>query len=61
MLNGLLVFDISSYLNVTDYEIEYEVTDYHQGKKNFQLLMNQLNIPIRKTDNKIVRFYKALF
>ena len=61
VLNGLLVFDISSYLTVTDYEIEYEVTDYHQGKKNFHSLMNQLNIPIRKTDNKIVRFYKALF
>ncbi|MED3651581.1 CYTH domain-containing protein [Heyndrickxia sporothermodurans] len=58
-LDGLLVFDCSSYLNKNDYEIEYEVNDRIIGEKNFQELMNRLNIPIRETENKIVRFYKA--
>lgn len=58
-LDGLLVFDYSSYLNKNDYEIEYEVNDRIIGERNFQELMNRLNIPIRETENKIVRFYKA--
>ncbi|MGE8205232.1 CYTH domain-containing protein [Heyndrickxia sp. NPDC080065] len=57
-LNGLLVFDHSFYLKKEDFEIEYEVKDRDLGEKKFISLMNQLNIPIRQTDNKIVRFYK---
>ncbi|QQZ08205.1 CYTH domain-containing protein [Heyndrickxia vini] len=57
--DGLLVFDISSYLNKRDFEIEYEVADRIIGERIFQELMNQLNIPIRETENKIVRFYNA--
>lgn len=57
-LDGLLVFDASFYLKKEDYEIEYEVKDRKLGEKNFLSLMDQLNIPIRKTENKIVRFYK---
>ncbi|MED1202529.1 CYTH domain-containing protein [Heyndrickxia acidicola] len=56
--NGLLVFDHSSYFQKEDYEIEYEVTNFAEGKKIFDLLMQNANIPIRKTDNKVVRFYK---
>ncbi|WP_010283333.1 CYTH domain-containing protein [Bacillus timonensis] len=55
--NGLLVLDKSYYLNKTDFEVEYEVTDELCGKIVFQELLQQYNIPIRKTDNKIRRFY----
>ncbi|MCU9612430.1 CYTH domain-containing protein [Caldibacillus lycopersici] len=56
--NGLLVLDKSSYLKKEDYELEYEVIDPKLGEQNFLDLLSQFNIPKRKTDNKIVRFYK---
>lgn len=56
--NGLLVFDHSSYLDTDDYELEYEVTDEQSGQINFQELLKSQGIPIRKTENKIMRFYK---
>ncbi|MDR4887002.1 CYTH domain-containing protein [Fredinandcohnia sp. QZ13] len=54
---GLLVLDKSYYLNRCDFEVEYEVTDEVIGKEIFNELLLQHNIPIRKTDNKIRRFY----
>lgn len=54
---GTLVFDHSVYLDVEDYEIEYEVTDEQNGKREFQKLFNEYNIPIQNTDNKIKRFF----
>ena len=57
-LEGLLVFDNSSYLNKEDYEIEYEVTDKKKGEENFQKLMENFQIPLRLTENKIIRFYR---
>ena len=55
--DGLLVFDHSYYLNKEDFELEYEVENYHQGEQIFIELLEQHNIPQRKTDNKIKRFY----
>ncbi|WP_099364328.1 CYTH domain-containing protein [Fredinandcohnia onubensis] len=55
--NGLLVLDKSYYLNQIDFEVEYEVTDEVSGKVVFKELLQQYKIPIRKTDNKILRFY----
>lgn len=55
--NGLLVLDHSTYLDIEDYELEYEAEDYSEGKQTFQTLLNQLGIPARKTPNKIQRFY----
>ncbi|WP_040204552.1 CYTH domain-containing protein [Neobacillus jeddahensis] len=55
--NGLLVLDHSSYLNFEDYELEYEVENFQEGQKTFQELLKQMEIPVRKTDNKIRRFY----
>ncbi len=55
---GLIVLDHSTYLNTEDFEIEYEVQDEVTGYPIFQNLLEQLNIPLRKTDNKIMRFYK---
>ena len=55
---GLLVLDCSSYLNVQDFEVEYEVTDRDIGESIFLSLLAELNIPIRKTENKVKRFYE---
>ena len=58
---GLLVIDHSMYLNKEDYELEYEVSNFSTGQKIFIELLKTLNIPVRQTDNKIKRFYKAKF
>jgi uncharacterized protein YjbK len=54
---GLLVLDFSSYLNTNDFELEYEVLNREMGYTTFIKLLSTLQIPIRKTDNKIMRFY----
>ena len=56
--DGLLVFDRSSYLNKVDFELEYEVTNRESGEKIFLELLQELSIPVRKTENKIKRFYR---
>ncbi|MEI5906542.1 CYTH domain-containing protein [Bacillus spongiae] len=56
---GLLVLDHSTYLNTQDFELEYEVQNPETGSENFLSLLDELNIPIRKSDNKIKRFYLA--
>ena len=58
---GLLVLDHSSYLNQEDFELEYEVTDAKAGKNIFLTLLQSLQIPERKTENKVKRFYRAKF
>lgn len=58
---GLLVLDYSSYLNTNDYELEYEVLNREIGYATFVELLSTLQIPIRKTDNKIMRFYFKKF
>jgi len=58
---GLIVLDHSSYLNQEDFELEYEVTDAKAGKKNFLTLLETLQIPVRETENKVKRFYRAKF
>jgi uncharacterized protein YjbK len=55
---GLLVLDHSLYLNTEDYEVEYEVNDFQRGQLTFQELLEQNNIPLRITPNKIARFYQ---
>jgi uncharacterized protein YjbK len=58
---GLLVFDHSIYLNVEDFELEYEVTDPTTGTQVFQKLLSTMHIPIRKTENKVQRFYNKKY
>ena len=57
--NGILFIDKSEYLGVTDYEIEYAATSYHQGKKEFIELISDLEISYKKADKKIKRAYNA--
>ena len=54
---GLIVLDHSRYLNKEDYEIEVEVTHAEEGFRSFQNLLASHQIPVRKTPNKIKRFY----
>ncbi|RSK48669.1 CYTH domain-containing protein [Bacillus canaveralius] len=54
---GLLVFDHSYYLNIDDYEVEYEVEEKNSGEKIFIELLSAHDIPIRATKNKVKRFY----
>ncbi len=56
LADGLLVLDKSHYLGVTDYELEFETTDFKRGEAAFHVLLEQNNIEVRKTKNKIVRF-----
>lgn len=53
---GLLVLDESHYLEIYDYEIEFEVTDETKGKIAFDQLLRKHGIPLRPAKNKIVRF-----
>lgn len=56
--NNLLVLDHSTYLNKEDFELEFEVTDRIEGEHIFKKLLSRYKIPVRKTDNKIKRFYQ---
>jgi len=55
--SGALVLDHSYYLQTDDYEIEYESGDAAVGEQTFKELLQTFNIPIRKTENKIKRYY----
>lgn len=57
-LDGTLVFDKSTYLDKTDFELEYEGSDEEQVEKNFQQILDSYHIPKRPTKNKIVRFFE---
>ncbi len=59
--NGLLVFDHSFYLNIEDYELEYEVSDRKEGQVYFQELLHSFQIPLRETKNKVRRFYEQKY
>ncbi len=58
---GLLVLDHSTYLGWEDYEVEYEVQDEQKGKEVFLELLQHHHIPVRKTKNKIQRFFDKSF
>jgi len=55
--SGVLVLDHSYYLQTDDYEIEYESGNAAIGEQTFKELLRTFNIPIRKTENKIKRYY----
>ncbi|WP_251552460.1 CYTH domain-containing protein [Neobacillus muris] len=55
--HGLIVLDHSIYLNHEDYELEFEVPDFQEGRIEFLKLLQCCGIPKRETENKIQRFY----
>lgn len=59
--SGVLFIDKSTYLGITDYEIEYEAKSYRdEGKKEFIEVINELGIQYKKAEKKIKRAYNAL-
>jgi len=48
--------DESHYLETSDYEIEFEVTNEEEGKRAFEGLLAKHGLPYRPAKNKIVRF-----
>lgn len=58
--SGLLVLDKSHYLDTEDYELEYEVDDYDNGKVIFDNLLEEHKIEHTDTLTKVGRFYRHL-
>ncbi len=58
--NGIVFIDKSTYLNETDYELEYEARNYHDGKKEFVNLLGDFKIKYKKSEKKVKRAYNAL-
>lgn len=58
--NGVIFLDENSYLDVVDYELEYEAKTLHEGKEEFIQLVKDFQIKYRKTEKKIRRAYNAL-
>ena len=58
--SGLLVLDHSTYFQIEDFEVEFEVHDYEQGRREFDELLVEAGIPVRPTDNKVQRFYNQM-
>ncbi len=52
---GFLFLDKSIYNNKTDYELEYEATDHSIGKKEFDEILNELNISYNPSYSKFKR------
>ncbi|MFB5661413.1 CYTH domain-containing protein [Alteribacillus sp. HJP-4] len=55
--NGELFFDHSNYLDTEDFEIELEGPSLQEVEEMFQELLEKHEIPERKTENKIKRFF----
>lgn len=58
--SGLLVLDKSTYLGMTDYELEFEAPDVGTGKSEFTQILNNYGIVRREEIVKSARFYNAL-
>ena len=57
---GLLALDESRFFDVIDYELELEVTDHEQGKRDFQQFLAENQIAYQKAPSKLVRFIKRM-
>lgn len=54
-----VVLDHSLYYDQEDYELEVEASSKPHGQAVIKEILEACDIPERKTDNKIKRFYKA--
>lgn len=55
--DGTLFFDKSVYYGHVDYEIEYEVDDVNQGKKDFSQFLNNYDITYKESIRKSKRAF----
>ncbi len=58
--NGKLFFDKSIYNGITDFEIEFEVSNVEDGYKQFHDFLEKRNIPYCKPNSKIIRAFNSL-
>ncbi len=56
--NGTLVFDFSEYMNVSDYEVEYEATDRTEGEKRLRSYCSRFIFQNEKRKIKLNDFTK---
>jgi len=54
---GTLFLDRCEYCNVTDYEVEYEVDNYHEGQKLFEKFLIDFQIDFMQTRRKSERAF----
>lgn len=59
-LSGKLSIDKCTYVNTTDYELEFETTEEVTGKREFISLVNGFGIVYKLSKAKIQRAYDAL-
>lgn len=57
---GLLAIDSNRYANITDYELELEVTDPEQGKADFDAFLDKHHISFKYAKSKVARFAATL-
>ncbi|MGY3729213.1 CYTH domain-containing protein [Lactococcus termiticola] len=57
---GLAALDKNDYMGHTDYELELEVDDNDQGKKDFYAFLKKNHIEYRFSRSKVVRFLDCL-
>ena len=59
--HGLICLDYNCYNNLEDYELEYEVFDYHHGKQIFLDFIGQYNLKYsRNCPSKVKRLMDSL-
>lgn len=58
---GLLVFDKNFYGSISDFDLEYEVSDYDKGKEVFDKLLKEYQITNQPAENKVARFYHHVY
>lgn len=54
---GVLFLDRCDYCNVTDYEVEYEVSNYHEGERAFIKFLEKFDIAQLPTKRKSERAF----
>lgn len=54
---GTLVFDKSTYFDITDYEIEYEGKNENEVERIFSELLKEHHIERKQAENKIARLF----
>lgn len=57
--DGELFFDKIVYDNIVDYEVEYEVLEHLQGKKDFKDFLKEFDIPKNESIKKVTRILGA--
>lgn len=57
---GILAIDKCTYVDTTDYELEFSVNSYEEGKREFVDIVKSFGVIYKKSQPKIQRAYDAL-